>query len=136
MLWTCEQMWPEWWNSSSVIAICGELIQKLSNWLWRRCCPNYFIPEAFLFHAESNPTMFDKTQSKPDEFSNSKILSDWFVENCIHVHLFIQTLFKSENLELSKPSPQFVDYLQPFLIIRKTLESQSWTNFFVMDKYW
>ena len=123
MLWTCEQLPPEWWHSSSVIAICCELLQKLSDWLSRRFCPNYFIFEANLFHAESNSTMFDKTQRKLNEFSNSKILSEWFIEH--YIHPFIQTVFKCGNLELSKASPQFVDYLQPFLIIRKTLEKQS-----------
>ena len=30
MLWTCEEMSPEWWNSSSVIAICCELLKLLA----------------------------------------------------------------------------------------------------------
>src|SRR6218665_1192031 len=30
MLWACEQKSPEWWNSSSVISICSELLKMLS----------------------------------------------------------------------------------------------------------
>ena len=60
MLWTCEEMSPEWWNSSSVIAICCELLKKLSEWLKRRYCPNYFIPEANLFHEPSSSTMLER----------------------------------------------------------------------------
>ena len=63
MLWTCEEMSPEWWNSSSVIAICCELLKKLSEWLKRRYCPNYFIPEANLFHEQWNPKMCEKSES-------------------------------------------------------------------------
>src|SRR6218665_436191 len=44
MLWTYEEMSPEWWNSSSVIAICCDLLQMLSEWLKMRHFPNYFIP--------------------------------------------------------------------------------------------
>jgi len=29
MLWTCEEMPPEWWNPSRVISICFELLRKL-----------------------------------------------------------------------------------------------------------
>src|SRR6218665_1672990 len=43
MLWTCEEMSAEWWNSSSAIAICSELLKKLSDRLKKRHCPNYFI---------------------------------------------------------------------------------------------
>src|SRR6218665_442029 len=36
MLWTCEEMSPEWWDSSPVIAICCELLNILSDWLKRK----------------------------------------------------------------------------------------------------
>src|SRR6218665_1769792 len=50
MLWVCEDMPSEWWNASSVIAICCELLKKLLEWLKRKCIPNYFISESNLFH--------------------------------------------------------------------------------------
>ena len=83
MLWTCEEMSPEWWNSSSVIVICCELLQKLSQWLKRRHCPNYFIPEANLFHQPSSSTTLDKIERRLNEFCNSGILCLWFLENYI-----------------------------------------------------
>ena len=84
MLWTCEEIPSRWWVSSSIITICSMLLKKLSEWLSRRNVPNYFIPEANLFHEPSSSTMFDKTQRKLNEFSDSKILCNWFVNNYIH----------------------------------------------------
>src|SRR6218665_1875691 len=54
MLWSCEEKPPEWWDSSSAIAICCELLKKLLEWLKKGYCPNYFIPEANLFHKQWN----------------------------------------------------------------------------------
>ena len=92
MLWTCEEMSPEWWNSASVIEICCELLQKLSEWLKSRYFPNYFIPEANLFHEPSSFTMLDKTERRLNEFCNSDILCNWFVEN--YIQPFIRTHIK------------------------------------------
>src|SRR6218665_954248 len=74
MLWTCEDMPPEWWNSASIISICCEMLKRLSEWLTRRCCPNYFIPGANLFHKESRSTTFEETQGRLDAFLNCEIL--------------------------------------------------------------
>src|SRR6218665_1883680 len=83
MLWTCEETPPEWWNSSSAIAICCQLLKKLSTWMKRIHCPNYFIPEANLFHEPSNPTILENIEIQIMEFCNSDILGRWFVENYI-----------------------------------------------------
>ena len=102
MLWTCEEMPPERWNSSSVIMICCELLQKLSDWLNRGNFPNYFIPEANLFLEPSSSTIFDITQRNLNEFSDSKTLSNWFVKN--YIHSYIDTYFI--NIDL----PHLSDY--------------------------
>src|SRR6218665_899313 len=83
MLWTCEETSPEFWNLSSVIAICCELLKKLSKWLKKRRCSNYFIPEANLFHDQTSPKALEKTVRRLNEFCNSEILSNWFVEHYI-----------------------------------------------------
>ena len=83
MLWTCEEMPPEWWNSSSVIAVCCELLNKLSNWIKRRNIPNYFIPEANLFTQPSCSTILDTIVWRIKECSNFSILCPWFEEHYI-----------------------------------------------------
>ena len=92
MLWTCEEMPPEYWDSASVITICCELLQKLSLWLRRKNCPNYFIPEANLFHESLNPTKLEETKSRLQQFSAAHVLCRWFVEN--YIQPFIITYFK------------------------------------------
>jgi len=115
MLWTCEETPPEWWNSSSAIAICCQLLKKLSTWMKRRHCPNYFIPEANLFHEPSNPTILENIEIQIMEFCNSDILGLWFVENYITPSIskyfpnvsicfldFLPFLFKYNHLRQSK----------------------------------
>src|SRR6218665_622481 len=83
MLWTCEEMSPEWWISHSVIAICCELLQKLSEWLRRRFCSNYFIPEANLFHDQWSSAMVENTERQLNTWCNCEVLCHWFLENYI-----------------------------------------------------
>src|SRR6218665_2393644 len=64
MLWTCEEMSPEWWDSSPVIAVCGELLKILSDWIKRRYFPNYFITEANLFQQPSTPTLLPQLERR------------------------------------------------------------------------
>ena len=113
MLWTCEQMPPEWWSSSSVIAVCSEILKKLLEWLKKKHCPNYFIPEANLFHDPSSSTILENTEKRISEFCNSIILCNWFVEN--YILPAIQRFFEVEVI------PHFVDYLLPLLEFRKAL---------------
>src|SRR6218665_1507207 len=98
MLWTCEEMASEWWNTYSVITICSELLQKLSEWLNRKYCPNYFIPEANLFHDPPNFKLLELNY-KICEFRNSGTLSQWFVENYILPFAHDNFRFKIENTE-------------------------------------
>src|SRR6218665_2139265 len=83
MLWTCEEMPSKWWDSSPVIALCCELLSVLLDWLKRRHYPNYFIPEANLFHQPSTSALLHQTESRINYFRNYGILSRWFVENYI-----------------------------------------------------
>src|SRR6218665_1153794 len=95
MLWICEEMSPEWWDSSPIIAICCELLNILSDWLKRRHCPNYFIPEANLFHQPSTPTLLHQTERRVNNFRNYGILNRWFVEN--YILPIIRTQFQFLN---------------------------------------
>src|SRR6218665_2154463 len=61
MLWSCEQMLPECWISTSVIEICCNLLQTVVKWLIQNRCPNYFIPDANLFHEHFNQKVVDET---------------------------------------------------------------------------
>src|SRR6218665_1774459 len=104
MLWTCEDMLPEWWNFSSVISICCELLQRLSEWLKRRFFPNYFIAEANLFKDQASSIILEKTVRQLNKFRNSRILCHWFVEN--YILFFILRHFKP-----MEEMPHFVDYM-------------------------
>src|SRR6218665_191960 len=119
MLWTCEKMPPEWWDSSPVIAICCELLNILSEWLKRRHFPNYFIPEANLFHHPSIFTMIHQTERRVNDFRNYGILCRWFVENYILPITRTELQFLSTRIVTSGVSPDFMDYMLPLLEHRK-----------------
>jgi len=115
MLWTCEEMSPEWWNSSCIISICCELLRKLSDWLKRRYFPNYFIPEANLFHEPSTSTTLDKTERRLNEFCNSGTLWQWFLEN--YLMSFFRTSFKiPTHVDITS---QFEEYMVEYLYLRR-----------------
>ena len=114
-------MSPEWWNSSSVIAICCELLKKLSEWLKKRHCPNYFIPEANLFHEPSSSTILDKIERRLNEFCNSGFLCHWFIEN--YILPFIQRHFRLKST--MEVMPHFADYILPVLEFWKVSELKS-----------
>src|SRR6218665_2188177 len=67
MLWTCEEMSRDWWNSVSITAICSELLKRLSEWL-------------------------KKTLKQLNTFSKSEILSHWFTE--YYILFFIRIYFQ------------------------------------------
>src|SRR6218665_2085035 len=108
MLWTCEEKSPEWWNSYSLIAICSELLKILAKWLKTRHCPNYFIPEANLFHYTPSSKILKKTQNQLHKFWNSEILCNWFVEN------YILSFLRGYCKPVGK-MPHFVHYILPLL---------------------
>src|SRR6218665_1428561 len=83
MLWTVEEMPPEWWNSASLVKICSELFKRLAEWLKRRHCSNFFIPEANLFHEPSSSKVIEKIDARLNEFCNPEILCNWLLENYI-----------------------------------------------------
>ena len=83
MLWSCEEMPQDWWNSSSVIEICCYILRKLSEWLEMRHCPNYFIPQANLFHERMNKKVVNETTRRLNEFCHSDFLTGWFAEKYI-----------------------------------------------------
>ena len=122
MLWTCEEKPQEWWNSSSVIAICSELLKRLLKWLKSRYCPNYFIPEANLFHNELNPNVYARSERQLNSVCNSVVLCYWFVEKYI-----LPFTLKHLEVEITGTLyPQFIDYIPilcRFQNTRKLLES-------------
>src|SRR6218665_1449344 len=83
MLWSCEEMSSEWWNSLSVIKICCNLLQKLSKWVKETRCPNYFVPQANLFHERFNLEIVNETINILTHYSYLDILSLWFLEHYI-----------------------------------------------------
>src|SRR6218665_3691542 len=83
MLWFCEQMPPDLWILLSVIEICCSLLQKLVVLLKQKRCPNYFIPQANLFHEHFNRKIVDETAERITYFCDYDCLSLWFVENYI-----------------------------------------------------
>src|SRR6218665_1766646 len=114
MLWSCEEMSSEWWNSLSVIKICCNLLQKLSKWVKETRCPNYFIPQANLFHDRFNREIGNETINILTHYSYLDILSLWFLEHylkpqfpvifdftrCVRKHtLSICTLMKENKLQ-------------------------------------
>ena len=88
MLWSCEEMSPEWWNSSTVIELCCNLLKKLAKWLKKTSCPNYFISQANLFHEHFNRKIVDETAKKLICYCDSSILSRWFVEHYMQPRFF------------------------------------------------
>ena len=128
VLWTCEEMPPEWWNSSSVIEICCDLLKRLSGRLKRRYLPNYFIPEANLFHDQWNPSMLERTEKQLDTFCNNGVLCRWFVEN--YILPFTERYFKVEVV--SKVTQNYTEYIQVLYEYRKASELQSLDLLFLM----
>src|SRR6218665_1295105 len=123
LLWTCEEMAPEWWNSASIISICRELLKTLSEWLKKRHCSNYFIPEANLFQGQANSDILEKTVSQLDKFSKSEILSNWFVEH--YILIFIRSYFVPKER-----MPHFVNYVLPLFDSWKANKLKSIEFFF------
>ena len=78
MLWSCEEMSPKWWNSSFVIEICCNLLEKLARWLKEKRCRNYFIPQANLFHKGMNKKLVDETIGRLNKVSKFGSLNVWF----------------------------------------------------------
>src|SRR6218665_1272069 len=81
MLWSCEEKSTDWWNSSSVIKLCCNLLKILQHWLKVTRCPNYFIPQANLFHGHFIRKNVEENIDKLIYYSDFDILSFWFVEN-------------------------------------------------------
>ena len=124
MLWTCEEMSPEWWISSSIITICCDLLKRLSEWLKRGYFPNYFIPEANLFHESSNYALLDKTERRLNEFVRSGFICDWFVKN--YIMSFARTFFGIETTAAVTPHIlDFEIYKLALFEYRKANESKS-----------
>src|SRR6218665_1243637 len=115
LLWTCEEMPAGWWASYPVIAICCELLNILSDWLQRKYYPNFFIPEANLFHHPSTFTLLQQTQRRLNDFQNFGILSRWFIEN----YILPITRTRFQFLNTQKVTPDFIDYMLPLLEFRK-----------------
>src|SRR6218665_136469 len=81
MLWSCEEISPELWNSLSVIELCCNLLKMLLKWLEDAKCPNYFISQGNLFHEHFNQNIVDETVNKLIRYYDSNILSLWFIQH-------------------------------------------------------
>src|SRR6218665_3325443 len=81
MLWSCEEISPELWNSLSVIELCCNLLEMLIKWLEDAKCPNYFISQANMFHDHFDLNIVDETVNTITSYCDSNILSLWFVEH-------------------------------------------------------
>src|SRR6218665_1467723 len=81
MLWTCEQESPDWWISSKVILICCKLLRRLLEWMEKRHCPNYFIPEANMFSGKIDPIIVKCIVDKIKFICQGNNLTQWFVDN-------------------------------------------------------
>jgi len=123
MLWTCEEKSPEWWNSTSLIKICSELFKMLAEWLKRRQCPNFFIPEANLFHKTTSSKVLDKIDRRLNEFCNPGILSNWFVENYI-------LTFSRRHSELNVTMEVLPHYMLLLFEFRKVSQLESLDCYF------
>src|SRR6218665_3366405 len=64
-------------------SICSELLNKFADWLQKKQCSNYFIPEANLFQDQPRSDILEKTVRQLNKFGNAGILCHWFVENYI-----------------------------------------------------
>ena len=120
MLWTCEETSSEWWNSSSVFAICYELLKRLLECIKRRYCPNYFIPEANLFHNSYDSTLLEKIEGRLHDFHNSGILCNWFLERYIK-----PASFEFQNKIKVEDPFDFGDYMLRLIDFRKANTSKS-----------
>ena len=83
MLWSCEEESTEWWETSSVIAICCKLCGKLCECLKHKHCPNYFIPEANLLDYELNSEILQQAIKTLDHFNDVDKMSQWFMTHYI-----------------------------------------------------
>ena len=84
MLWACEEKLPEWWNASRLVHVCRELLGELAEWLDRRDCPNYFIPNCNLFDPETNRDRVNETLQLVDNLKHEETLCQWFLQNYIY----------------------------------------------------
>src|SRR6218665_1113252 len=126
MLWTCEERSSEWFNSSSIIEICCELLRKLSEWLEKSYCPNYFITEANLYYEPSSSEtikLLEWTVRQLNKFRNSEILCHWFVENYILPSI-------RGRLTLTGPIPHFVDCMLYLIEFWKVIQFESLDFYF------
>src|SRR6218665_1601614 len=73
-LWVCEENSLEWWNSTSVFAFCSECMKILAEWLISNYCPNYFIPDANLFHQILTFKIVETIEKQLYKFWNYEVL--------------------------------------------------------------
>ena len=121
MLWSCEEMPQESWNSLTVIESCCNLLKKLATWLKDARCPNYFISHANLFHEHFNRNIVDETVRKLIYYNDSKIVSLWFLEHymqpvcrlfddeCTHDDILSLEYVAETRKELEEMYPTYID---------------------------
>ena len=95
MLWECEQKPQTWWSvESSVVKLCSLLLQKLCDWISKKCCQHYFVSECNLFDHFVDDTSFVICSSL-NRLVDASVLLKWFVEN------YIREVVSSFSAEMS-----------------------------------
>ena len=80
MLWSAENKPAEWWEESSIVIVCCQLLEELGVMLDKNNCPSYFLPDCNLFKLFDRETEY-VTRAKVKMFCNRKVFTYW-LSNC------------------------------------------------------
>lgn len=82
MLWACENVSPEKWNSVDLLCGCCHLLAILAGWIEERNCPHYFILGCNMFRKNVDIIQVQMTMQRLREFDET-VHGQWFVFNYI-----------------------------------------------------
>ena|SRR6218665_4122079 len=89
-------------------------------------CPNYFIPKANLLHKHSVSKIVETSEKRLNEFCNSGLFCNWFVEK--YILSFIRRHFKPRGAR--KTMPHFVCYMPHLFETWRVRELNSLNGYF------
>ena len=78
MLWACERESPVWWEYNCVLVLCSKLLGTLVEWIEKKMCPHYFIPEWNLFDYTMKESRRLDTIEMLRIHINIRAISEWF----------------------------------------------------------
>ena len=121
MLWSCENTDPQWWISSDLVTLCSKLLIVLDEWLEKKNCPNYFIPECNLFRHKMDAVRFQLTVQRLGELKDVSVLARWFLSNYLMQAISIPSVYNDplEHYMLAKQS-------KSLFLIRKIKQYYLW----------